>query len=226
MEALNIGRVGTMPNGARTIRTAYLKTAVDHALRLGRLGFPGDEHVYQHHGGPEMAVCVYAREHYAHWEQLLGTTLPESAAFGENFTTTGLVETEVELGDVFTVGDAVVQVTEPRSPCYKIAARYGEPKLAVYVQQEGFTGYLLRVLEEGDVAPGAVMSLLRRDGHGVTVAEANRVINVDKRDLDGAARVLSVPDLPATVARAMRTRIEKLGSPEDLERLFGGDDDD
>lgn len=224
VEALNVGRVGTMANGARTIRTAYRKTPVDHPLPLGRLGFPGDEHVYRHHGGPEMAVCVYAREHYEHWEGLLGITLPESAAFGENFTTTGLVETDVELGDVFAVGGAVVQVTGPRAPCYKIAARYGAPKMAVYVQQEGFTGYLLRVLEEGDVGPGAVMSLQRRHGHGVTVAEANRVINVDKRDLHGASRLLRVPGLPADIAASMRTRIEKLGSPEDLDRLFGDDD--
>ncbi|MHA3704641.1 MOSC domain-containing protein [Jatrophihabitans sp. YIM 134969] len=224
VESLNIGAVGAMANGARTIVTAYNKSPVDHALPLGRLGFPGDEHVYEHHGGPDKAVCVYAREHYAHWEDVLGTTLPTSAAFGENFTTTGLVETDVHLGDVFAVGDAVVQVTGPRAPCYKIAARYGEPKMAVYVQQRGYTGYLMRVLTEGEVAPGAVMSLVDRQAHGITVAEANRVLNVDRRDVDGAARILAVPDLSEAIASNLRARIAKHGDPEDVERLFGDAD--
>jgi MOSC domain-containing protein YiiM len=82
----------------------------------------------------------------------------------------------------------------------------------------------LRVLTEGDVAPGAVMSLLDRQTHGVTVAEANRVLNVDRRDVVGAARILEVPDLSAAIAANLRARIAKHGDPEDVARLFGDDD--
>ena len=219
--ALNIGGTGQIVQGSRVIETAFHKTPVEGSLRLGRLGFQGDEHVYEHHGGPDKAVCVYPYEHYAYWEHRLGLQLPAAAAFGENFTMTGLLERDVLLGDVFGIGDAVVQVTQPRAPCFKIAARYGVPKMAVYVQQESFTGYLLRVLEEGDVQPGQAMRLLERSVHGVTVAEANQILNVHKRDLEGAERLLAVPDLPAGLRPDLERRIRELGAPEDVDRLFG-----
>lgn len=219
--SLNVGAAGELVSGNRTIATAYGKTAVDGPLRLAVLGFPGDEHVYVHHGGPDKAVCVYPYEHYAYWEQRLGLELPEYAAFGENFTLTGLVESDTWLGDVFTVGGAVVQVTQPRAPCYKIAARYGVVKMALYVQQEGRTGYLLRVLQEGEVQAGDVMRLIDRQDHAITVAEANRILNADKHDVDGAKRLLAVADLTPDLVGPLTRRIVQHGSPEDLDRLYG-----
>jgi MOSC domain-containing protein YiiM len=219
--ALNVGGVGQIVQGNRVIETAFMKTPVEGPLRLGRLGFPGDEHVYEHHGGPDKAVCVYPYEHYAHWERELGLQLPATAAFGENFTMTGLTERGVVLGDVYGVGEAVVQVTQPRAPCFKIAARYGVPKMAVYVQQQSFTGFLLRVLEDGDVQAGQTMRLLERPDHGVTVAEANQILNVNKRDIAGAERLLAVPDLPMGLRPDLERRIREHGEPEDVERLFG-----
>lgn len=219
--ALNIGGVGQIVQGKRVIETAFHKTPVEGSLRLGRLGFPGDEHVYEGHGGPDKAVCVYPYEHYTYWEQRLGLRLPATAAFGENFTMTGLTERDVYLGDVFSIGDAVVQVTQPRAPCFKIAARYGVPKMALYVQQESFTGYLLRVLEEGDVAAGQSMRLLERHADGVTVAEANVILNVDKSDLEGARRLLAIPNLPVALRPDLERRLREHGAPEDRERLYG-----
>jgi len=221
--SLNIGTVGSIKQGPRTIVTAYRKTPVDGPLELGRLGFPGDEHVYEHHGGPDKAVCVYPYEHYAYWEERLGLQLPASAAFGENFTLMGLTERQVYLGDIFSIGEAVVQVTQPRAPCYKIAARYGVPKMAVYVQQESFTGYLLRVLQGGQVEAGQTMRLLERPENGVTVAEANTIINVEKKDVDGARRLLSVPNLPAGLRPDLERRVQEHGAEEDVDRLFGDD---
>lgn len=219
--ALNIGTVGQLTHGPRTIATAYQKSPVDGPLPLGRLGFPGDEHVHEHHGGPDKAVCVYPYEHYAYWEQRLGLELPASAAFGENFTLLGLTERQVCLGDIFGIGQAIVQVTQPRAPCYKIAARYGVPKMAVYVQQESFTGYLMRVLQTGLVEAGQTMRLLERPEHRVTVAEANTIVNVEKKDVAGAQRLLAVPDLPASLRPALERRIREHGAEEDIDRLFG-----
>lgn len=219
--ALNVGKVGEIRQGSRVIVTAYHKAPVDGPLPLDTLGFPGDEHVYEHHGGPDKAVCVYPYEHYAYWEERLGVQLPASAAFGENFTLSGMTERQVHLGDVLTVGDAVVQVTQPRAPCYKIAARYGVPKMAVYVQQESFTGYLLRVLQPGPVEAGQTVRLIDRPAHGVTVAEANQILNVNKKDVEGARRLLAVPDLPEALVPGLERRIREHGAEEDLDRLFG-----
>jgi MOSC domain-containing protein YiiM len=219
--AVNVGTVAEIRKGARTIVSAYHKTPVDGPLVLGRLGFPGDEHVYAHHGGPDKAVCVYPYEHYAYWARRLGIDLPATAAFGENFTLVGLTERQVYLGDVFSIGEAVVQVTQPRAPCYKIAARYGVPKMAVYVQQEGYTGYLLRVVQSGAVEADQTMRLLERPEHGVTVAEANTILNVDKKDVVGAQRLLDVPNLPVGLRPDLERRIREHGADDDIDRLFG-----
>lgn len=219
--ALNVGGVGTIEDGDRVIMSGFHKTPVETPLPLGRLGFPGDEHVYERHGGPDKAVCVYPYEHYAYWEERLGLELPASAAFGENFTMSGLTERQVCLGDVFSIGEAVVQVTQPRAPCYKIAARYGVAKMAVFVQQESFTGYLLRVLEEGEVCAGQTMRLLERNAAAITVAEANQILNVNKKDLEGAERLLALPALPEALREDLERRVRRFGSPEDTERLFG-----
>jgi MOSC domain-containing protein YiiM len=221
--ALNVGRVGEITRDGRVIVTAYHKTPVVGALWLGRLGFPGDEHVYEHHGGPDKAVCAYPYEHYEYWESRLGLELPATAAFGENFTLIGMTEREVLLGDVYRVGEAVVQVTQPRAPCYKIAARYGVPKMAAYVQQESFTGYHLRVLREGQVRAGQPLRLVERPAHGVSVAEANQILNVAKKDIAGARRLLSVPTLTASLRPALERRIREHGAEEDVDRLFGSD---
>ena len=128
----------------------------------------------------------------------------------------------MHLGDTFEVGSSVMQVSEPRSPCYKIAARYGRKDISIVVQDTGFTGYLMRVLQEGDVAAGDEMRLVDRDtSHGWTVAEAGRVINVDRNDVEGAERLLGIDALSAGIKRGLAARIarrEKLGL--DLDRLY------
>lgn len=198
-----------------------MKTAVDGPVRLSVLGFAGDAHVYEDHGGPDMAVLVYPYEHYAHWKDL-GIDIPDVGALAENLTVTGLVETDVHLGDIFELGTSVVQVTQPRLPCYKIAARYKRKEMAVEAQETGFNGYLLRVLEEGDVTAGDAMRLVDRESHGVTVAEAGRVAGADRNDVETARRVLAVESLGSSVQRRLNARVashEAVGL--DAERLFG-----
>jgi len=200
-----VGRIRQLRYGRRTVETAFVKEPVAGSLRLSALGFPGDEHAYHDHGGPDMAVLVYPMEHYAHWESL-GLELVTPGAFGENLTVSGLTETDVHLGDIYEVGSAFVQVTQPRSPCYKIAARHGIKELPRLVQDTGFIGYLLRVLSEGDVEAGDSMRLVERGDHGVTVAEAGRVANVDRNDRATARRVLAVEALGSSTRRKLEAR--------------------
>lgn len=220
IRAVCIGSAGTLTHGRREIESAYVKHPVDGRVRLGTLGFPGDEHVYEGHGGPDMAVLAYPHEHYAAWRSL-GLDLPDAGAFAENLTVTGLVEDDVCLGDVFEVGSAVVQVTQPRMPCYKIAARYGRKQLAVEAQEAGFIGYLLRVLAEGDVVAGDTMRLIGREPHGVTVAQVGRIANIDRNDIEGARRVLAVDALGSSVRRLLEARITAADRGGlDVDRLY------
>ena len=219
--AVCVGKVGELDSSGRTIASAFVKRPVSGPARIGSLGVEGDEHVYEDHGGRDGAVLVYSSDHYPFWRDL-GIDLPEVGAFAENLTVTGLTEAEVHLGDTFEVGSCAVQVTQPRAPCYKIAARYGRKDISIVVQKTGFTGYLLRVLREGEVAAGDEMQLVERDtSHAVTVAEAGRIVNVDRSDNDGARRLLDVDALSPSIKRTLETRIarsEKLGL--DLDRLY------
>ena len=224
VRAVCVGAVGELTLGRRSIESAFVKTPVQGPLFLSELGFPGDEHVYEDHGGPDMAALVYPFEHYSYWREF-GLDLPEAGAFAENLTVTGLVESAVHLGDVFEVGTSVVQVTQPRAPCYKIAARYGDRDLSITVQNEGLIGYLLRVLVEGEVRAGDSMRLVDRGSHGVTVAEAGQVANVDRNDLEAAARVLAVESLGSSTRRKIIARMaSQVEVGLDADRLFVPED--
>jgi len=197
-----------------------VKAPIEGAVDVAPLGIAADEHVYEDHGGPDMALLAYPFEHYSYW-QGLGLDLPTAGAMGENLTVTGLSERDVHLGDVLAAGTAVLQVTQPRAPCYKLAARYGRPDMAVAVQDTGFTGYLLRVLVPGSIAAGDSVTLVERGEHGVSVHEAARVANVDRNDLDGARRVLAVEALGSSVRRKLTARLAQEGTVGlDAERLF------
>ena len=208
VEAVCVGAVGEIGSDSRKITSAFVKTPVPGRVAVGPLGLPGDEHVYKDHGGPDFALLAYPKEHYAHWSGL-GLELPAAGAMGENLTTVGLVESEVHIGDVFEAGTSVMQVTEPRSPCHKIATRFGRKDMTALVRDSGFTGFLLRVLVCGDIAAGDALRLSRRDDHhAMSVAEAGRILNVDRDDLAGARRLYAVPALGYSARRRLAARLD------------------
>jgi MOSC domain-containing protein YiiM len=223
LRAVCAGKRTEIVHGRRTVATAFIKDAIEGAVHVGTLGLASDHHVYEDHGGRDMALLAYPYEHYAHWRSI-GLDLPDHGALGENLTVTGLAESAVHIGDVFSVGTATVQVNQPRTPCYKLAARFGRKDMPLMVQETGFTGYLLRVLVEGDIIAGDEMRLVEREPHGVTVTEAGRCVNVDRNDFDAARRVLAVASLGSSVRRKLAGRVaaaDEVGL--DAERLFGDD---
>jgi MOSC domain-containing protein YiiM len=187
------------------VPNAIVKHPVDGPIHLGFQGFAGDEQADGRvHGGPDKAVCVYPLEHLPRWERELGTDLPPGA-FGENLSVAGLLEDRVCIGDTFAVGEATVQVNQPRDPCYKIAARWGHRTLPDLMAKAAMSGFYLRVLEEGHVRAGDRLALTDRRSD-VTVAEVMRVTYRDRGDREGLARVLAVPELAA----AWRGSLEKM----------------
>ncbi|WP_049913112.1 MOSC domain-containing protein [Halococcus thailandensis] len=155
--------------------TSFYKHPVDGELYLDETNLAGDEQAdLKHHGGPEKAVCVYPAEHYSHWDDELDLELGP-AAFGENFTITGLTEREACIGDSYDIGAATVQITQPRSPCWKLARRWRTKDLATQFEETGYTGWYLRVLETGTVAPDQSMTLVDRPNPDWSVARATKV---------------------------------------------------
>ncbi|GGO29968.1 MOSC domain-containing protein [Deinococcus humi] len=220
IKQLSVGLPAPLPYRDGMVPSGFVKTPVNWGLQLGREGLQGDGQAdRQYHGGPEKAVCVYPGEHYPYWEQLLGRSLGP-AAFGENFRVVGLTERAVCIGDIVKVGKAVVQVSQPRQPCFKLAARHDVPKFTLWVQKTGLTGWYFRVLEAGEVRAGARLSLVSRSGNAVTIQEANRVMHRDKLDYAAIERLLSQQGL----SRSWRATFEKRlgGSFEDTTARLNG----
>lgn len=205
--SLNIGLPAQMPFKGKEVSTGIFKKPVQGPLFLSRLNFEGDGQADTvHHGGPDKAVCVYPHEHYAYWERELDIKL-ETGAFGENVTLDGLREDDVHIGDIFSLGEAVVQISQPRQPCFKLALRYGVPEMPVKVQETGYTGFYFRVLKEGKVERLDKLTRTQRHRHGISVSEANRVMHVDKNDLDAVRAMLQVEELSESWRKTLMKRI-------------------
>lgn len=207
--SLNVGLPRSLAHGEGHVESGIFKSSVQRSLSLGEMGLEGDGQAdLEHHGGPDKAVCVYAVEHLPYWGERLGLGL-EPGAFGENFSVEGLVETEVRIGDVYRIGTATAQVSQPRIPCFKLSARHGEKELALWVKETGYTGFYLRCLEPGEVRAGDGIFLVKRPEHGPTVAEANRIMHGDKKDAAGTERLRATPELSDEWKRMLKSRMQK-----------------
>lgn len=207
--SVNTGAAQTAIYKGKEARSGIFKQPAASAIKLGLTGLEGDEQADQvHHGGPDKAVCVYFHDHYPHWENVLGRSLP-MGAFGENFTVEGWSEADVHIGDVFAVGTAKLQVSQPRIPCWKLAMKWGLDELPALVTEKGATGFYFRVLEPGEVGTGE-LTLLERHPAAVSVKEANRIMHHDKNDEEGIRRLLAVDELADAWRDSLERRLAKL----------------
>jgi MOSC domain-containing protein YiiM len=189
VRSLYAGRAGSLATSKGLVRTAIAKAPVAGRASVGVGGLAGDEQISPTHGGPDRALCVYPSEHYAHWKARV------APAFGENITSAGVLETEARIGEVWRIGTALVQVSQPRSPCYKVAARLGIPDLVIRARRARFTGMHLRVLEPGELAAGDAIELLERPPHRITVADAVSARFDPAPEQSLVAAVLALPEL-------------------------------
>jgi MOSC domain-containing protein YiiM len=177
-------------------------------VRVAMLNLEGDEQSdLSVHGGVHKAVYVYPSEHYRFWrEQISGLDLPQGA-FGENFTTEGLLEEAVHIGDRLRVGSAEFVVTQPRMPCFKLGIRFGRPEIVKQFLQSGRSGFYLSVLREGRVTAGDSMERLTRDEHGVSVSDIVNLYKADETNQDLLRRASELPALPPTWRDYFRERL-------------------
>ena len=169
--SVNLATEGKLRFRGREVRSGIFKAPAAGRVRLNRLGLEGDFQADpRYHGGPEKAVYVYPWEHYAHFCDVLGRQDLSPGFFGENFTTEGLLEDGVNIGDVFRIGTAVVQITTPRSPCFKLGAKVGSQRFIKTFLESRRLGFYLAVLEEGEVGAGDVIRRVAADSAGLSVA--------------------------------------------------------
>ncbi len=181
---------------------------------LGPLGLEGDRVAdLRVHGGMDKAVCVYPVEHYAFWRGELGLPSLPFGAFGENITTLGPLEDEVCVGDVFEIGEAILQVSQPREPCWKLSRRWKAKDLANGILQTGRTGFYFRPLGHGSVRAGQPFSLVRRPHSEWTVSRSTRIMHHEKGDIAGAKALSECPALPWNWKDTLHHRCRSQAAP-------------
>ncbi len=195
--SVNVGLPREVQWKGRTVSTGIFKEPVSGRITVRRLNLDGDRQAdLSVHGGPEKAIYVYPAEYYAFWRaELPEMELPWSM-FGENLTIEGLGEDTVHIGDQFRIGSALVMVTQPRMPCYKLGIKFGRDDILKRFLKSGRTGFYLSVLEEGDVAAGDAIIPTRRDRHAIAVSEITRLYTAKRRDRAALERIVAVEALP------------------------------
>ena len=207
---LSIGTPTTLiyENG-KELNTGICKDSVIDAF-LTKNGFIGDGVAnLRFHGGPDRAVCIYPYEHYALWESEFKSTLPVSA-FGENLTVTNMLEKDVHIGDVFQVGEAVIQITQSRIPCNTITKRTNLSLLLKRMVETGYTGYLCRVLEEGVVREDSQITLLKQHHKKMSVLVTNDIYFQRLKDKESIQKLLDIEELATKWRESLTVRLEKI----------------
>lgn len=177
-------------------RSAIVKTPVSGAVFVGIAGVAGDAQADDtQHGGIDRAVLAYSADHYSHWQAEIGNPGMGPGGFGENLTIAGLDETTVHIGDVYAIGDIVLQVSQPRQPCWKLARRWNLRDLPARVERNGRSGWYSRVLHPGLAEPGLPVTLVERPNPDWTVARAATTMRQRRHDPTTAAALLGCTGL-------------------------------
>lgn len=189
--------------------TGFFKSTVEAPIKVAETGLAGDAVADTRvHGGRDKAICCYSAGHWPYWREQLNEPKLGPAAFGENFSITGLNEANVCLGDVWSIGSAKFEISQPRQPCWKLARRWRQKELTLWVQQTGYSGWYLRVLEPGTVTAGEAIHLEARTEPDWTIARANEVMYQLKDDAEATKALAAVKPLAASWKRQLRKRLK------------------
>ena len=182
IETVSVGGPRVVRWQGRDVSTSIFKSPVAGRVMIRRHNLDGDRQSDPTvHGGEYKAVYAYAAEDYDWWRRALGHGL-EAANFGENLGVRGLSGCDVHIGDVFRAGEAEVEATEPRLPCYKLGLRFGDPQMVKTFTDARRWGVYFRVVKEGSVAAGDSFERIREDAAGILVADVARVFVFDRSD--------------------------------------------
>jgi len=195
--SINVGFPREVQGHGKTVLTSIFKAPVEGTIKVRRLNVEGDRQSdLAVHGGADKAVYVYPAEHYPFWRaELPGMDLPWGA-FGENFTTEGLIEDAVHIGDRFRIGSAELAVTQPRMPCFKLGIRFGRPDMVKRFLRSGRTGFYLAVTREGEVAAGDSVASIARQELAISVAEIVGLYSADAANQDLLRKASELSALP------------------------------
>lgn len=209
--SVNVGQPREIFHEGRSIRTGIFKEPVSGRVRVNALNLAGDQQAdLIVHGGPNKAIYAYPSEHYAYWRKELSAVEFHWGMFGENLTTEGLLERDLNIGDRLCVGSVELLITEPRLPCYKLAVKFGRDDMVKRFLKSRRTGFYCAVLREGDLAADDRIQFLSRDEDRVTIADITRLYAFDKQDVAGMRRAARVKSLSENWRQYFLAQSEKL----------------
>ena len=211
--SVNVGLPRLVLRNGEPVSTGIFKEPVAGRVMMRTLNLNGDRQSdLSVHGGPEKAVYLYPSEHYDFWKRELPDMELPWGMFGENFTTTGLLETEINIGDTFRVGTGVVMVTQPRMPCYKLGIRFGRTDIIKRFLVSERTGFYFSVVKEGEVGVGDELEVIKKNASGVRVVDVTRLYGSDKENVDLMKRAIATESLPESWREYFRKRIKSLNA--------------
>ena len=195
--SVQVGSLQEMLRSGKKIWTGIFKQKTEESIKVTRLGLEGDDQGNKKlHGGIYKAICVYPSEHYDHWKAELGNPGLSFGDFGENLTTTGLMEGDIYLGDRLRIGSAEIVVTQPREPCITLNARLDTKDLSALIRKSGRSGFYFSVVKEGIIKNGDSIEYVNRDENRVTVSDFNQIINGEPEIVDIILRASKIDTLP------------------------------
>jgi MOSC domain-containing protein YiiM len=207
--SVNVGLPREVSWRGKSVTTGIFKAPAEGRVRIRTLNLDGDGQAdLRVHGGLDKAVYAYPSEFYDLWRQERPELDVRWASFGENLTTQGLVDEEVNIGDRFRVGSAELVVTQPRFPCFKLGIRMGRDSFVTEFLERALFGFYLAVSREGDVQAGDPIVAVSRDPRGFAVSEVGRLYARDRHDAEGLERAAELDVLPESWRAYFRTRLD------------------
>ena len=207
--SINIAMPRTIDYKGRALQTGIFKEAVSGPVPLGYEGLKGDGQAdLSVHGGRDKAAYAYPVEHYAYWQAQLGVAQFPPGQFGETLTIEGLMEDQVAIGDRFQIGDALLEVSQPRTPCFKLGIRMGRPDFPRVFQDSGRVGFYLRVLETGVLQAGDAITRIHRHDPCHTVQELWRWSHQERNNRELAAQAVALAPLAKSWKERFAKRLE------------------
>ncbi|HYN98677.1 MAG TPA: MOSC domain-containing protein [Actinomycetota bacterium] len=204
VRSVNVGQLRELKLRGKPHKTGIFKEPVEGRVRISGVSMEGDIQADRRfHGGPYKAVYSYTLEDYAWWEQELGRSLPP-ATFGENLTLEGISATDALIGERWAVGSAVLAVTQPREPCWKLAAKMEDSGFVRRFKDAGRAGAYLAIIQEGDVAAGDTVEVVSRPPHPISIGMITFLNNTDRQ-----------------LARLFMELIQENPTPEEWEEVLG-----
>jgi len=209
--SVNVGLPRLVLRNGEPVSTGIFKEPVNGRVKVRTLNLDGDRQSdLSVHGGPFKAVYVYPSEHYDFWKRELPDMDLPWGMFGENLTTTGLFETEVNIGDKFRIGTAEVMVTQPRMPCYKLGIRFGRADIIKRFLVSERSGFYLSVLKEGELGAGDEFELLEKNAAGVRVVDVTRLYSSERNNAALMRRAIATEALPESWRSYFQKHLESL----------------